>query len=51
MKVFARPTDNIWATDLAEMRSFSSFNSTHDDCQPIVAERFVKPLKGKIYKK
>ena len=25
-KVYARFKDNIWAADLAEMRSFSSFN-------------------------
>ena len=123
-KVYARFKDNIWAADLAEMRSFSSFNrnveyvlfltdvftkyawvnpwkdknaktvlhgfieivneskrkpnklwldqrkefynniiqkwlddndilmySTHNEAKSVVAERFKKVLKGKIYKK
>ena len=51
---------NIWVVDLADMQLISKFNklqdndikmySTHNEGKSVVAERFIRILKNRIYK-
>ena len=62
-KVYARFKDNIWTAGLAEIEFYNKLiqewldindvlmYSTHNEGKSVIAERFIKTLKAKIYKR
>ena len=55
-KVHAAFKNNIWGADLADIQLLSKYNnnigmySTNNEGKSVVAERFIRMLKSKIYK-